>query len=122
LLADAKFSKQEIYDKVDPLNESQVLLDKQIGEIKRRIGSVEEYRRLQKEIYKTCDSYSLKLKNPDFEARKRMVRDWIKEINIMDDGSAKVTVRVPGVEGVILNQDSLYDLLNLNMDSFSLGK
>ena len=115
MLADAKFSRQEIYAKVDPLNESQALIDKQIVEVKRNIGSVEDSQRLHVEIEKTCESYRLKVKNADFETRKRIVREWVKEINIMDDGSAKVKLRIPGADGVGFNPDSVYNSMNSSM-------
>ena len=114
LLADDKFSKQEIYDKVDPLNTEEELLNRQVGEIRRKIITVEELSHLMGEIQKSCNSYHSDSKNANFELKKRIVRDWVKEINILDDGSFKIKLRVPRVAGVNINQDAIYTSLSLN--------
>jgi len=117
LFGDEKFDKQDLYAKIEPLNVEEKLLDKQIAEIRGKIVKIEESGQLDREIKRSCASYYSKIDNPDFELRKRIVRDWVKEINIMDDGRIKIKIRVPEIAGSILNiKDNVYNLLNLNTD------
>ena len=117
LFADEKFNKQDLYDKIEPLNMQEDLLNKQAEEVKKNIRVIEESGRMDREIQKSCASYYSRVKNPSFDLKKKIVRDWVKEINIMDDGGVRIKMRVPDIAGSLLKvQDNVHDLLNLSMD------
>jgi actin-related protein len=102
LFGEERFNKQDLYAKIEPLEAHEILLDKQIGELTSKIRHIEETGQINKEIQKSCASYYSKVKNPNFELKKRIVRDWVKEINIMDDGAVKIKMRVPEVASSLL--------------------
>ena len=115
LFGDDRFNKQDLYAKIEPLGAQETLLNKQIDELTNKIRLIDETGQINKEIQKACASYYSKVKNPTFELKKRIVRDWVKEINIMDDGAVKIKMRVPEVAGSILkNSDNVYKLLSLS--------
>src|SRR5581483_3470584 len=120
LFGDDKFNKQDLYDKIEPLNAQEALLDKQISEIKGKIKAIENATHMDREVQKSCALYYSKIKNPPFELRKKIVRDWVKEINILDDGTLKIKMRVPEIAGSLLKiQDNVYASLNSNTDKKS---
>ena len=50
------------------------------------------------------------MKNPSFEVKRYIVKKWVGEINIQDDGSIKINVRIP--QGEVLGEskkDMTYD-------------
>lgn len=116
LFGDDRFSKQDLYDKIEPLNAQEKLLEQQITEIKANIKSIESAAQMDEEVRKSCALYYLKIENPSFVLKKKIVRDWVKEINIMDDGAVKIKMRLPEIAGSLLQiQDNAYALLNSNM-------
>jgi hypothetical protein len=117
LFGDDRFNKQDLYAKIEPLEAQERSLNKQISELSNKITLIEETGQINREIQKSCASYYSKLKNPNFELKKRIVRDWVKEINIMDDGAVKIKMRVPEVAGSLLKiSDNVYTSLSLNTD------
>jgi len=67
---------------------------------------------LEKEIEKTCKLYQQKINNPSFELKKYIVFKWVEEININDDGSLKIRVRIPGGDATWAKKEDIVYVTN----------
>jgi seryl-tRNA synthetase len=116
LVAEEKIEKQDLYAKVEPLNAEVKVLDKQIREVQVNLQKIEESQQMDRQIRNSCDVYYQKMDDNDFNLKRRIVRDWVREINITDEGGIKIKMRVPEIAGNILkNEDKSYNSLSLNM-------
>lgn len=95
LCSDGKVQKEDLESKISELNDRENMLDGQISEIKRGMENTENLDGTEKEIEKICALYRKKIENPPFELKRYIVRKWIEEINIEDDGSIRIKVRMP---------------------------
>jgi site-specific DNA recombinase len=115
LYSEGQYEKEDLDAQIIPLKAEVVLLDKQVEEIKTRMRIIEESDLLDEELKKSCEIYYQKVDDNNFQLKKKIVRDWVKEINIMDDGGIRIKIRVPKIAGELLkNWDTLNNSLNLN--------
>ena len=106
---------------MDELNGREATLDNQITEIQREIENTDNLAGAEKEIEKICELYKKKIENPPFELKRYIVRKWIEEINIEDDGSVRIKVRIPkGEEGRIVSANYFKEFNNINALNFEL--
>ena len=92
-------AKEDLKTKLAEMDEAEKHIDKQITEIKSELEEIKNAESMEVEIEEIRKMYQKKIKNPSFELKKYIVRKWIEEINIHDDGSIKIKVRIP--KGVI---------------------
>lgn len=99
LYGDDKYSKEDLDLKIVELNNQEIIFDKQIQGVKMELQSIDKTEAIEKEIEKTCLKYQKRIDNPSFELKKAIVRRWIKEINITDEGKIILKVIVPEIMG-----------------------
>ncbi len=95
LYSDNDFEKEDLKLKINELNEKEQAIDSQISEIKSKLKNTENIDDMEREIEKICQLYRQKIDNPPFELKKYIVKKWIEEINIQDDGTIIIKVRIP---------------------------
>lgn len=81
--------------KLKEIDEKEKMIDRQISELEGDMKEIKDSEALEVEIEKTCKLYQQKIDNPPFELKKYIVFKWVEEININDDGSLKIRVRIP---------------------------
>jgi len=116
LYSDDDFSKEDLRTQIVPLNEEEKSLEKLVAEVESKIKLIENSKQMEREIQRSCNTYYTKIDNAGFELRKKIVRDWVREINILDDGGIVIKMNVPNIAGAVLNQDNVCNLLNSNTD------
>jgi len=104
LYGDEKYSKEDLDSKIEELNNQEKLLTKQINEVAEDLKQIDKTEAIEKEIEETCLAYQKRIENPSFELKQMIVRKWVKEINIIDDGKKRtgkiiLKVRVPEIMG-----------------------
>ena len=62
---------------------------------KRELEGIENMDAVEKELERICIIYRKRLNKASFELRKHIVRKWVEEININDDGSVNIKVKIP---------------------------
>ena len=90
-----KTKKEDLDLKMSELNDKEKMFEDQILEIKNEIENIDNLNGAEKEIEKICAVYRKKIENPPFELKRYIVCKWIEEINIEDDGSIRIKVRIP---------------------------
>ena len=50
---------------------------------------------IEKELERICQIYRKRLNKASFELKKHIVKKWVEEININDDGSVNIKVKIP---------------------------
>ncbi|MBI2053732.1 MAG: recombinase family protein [Candidatus Staskawiczbacteria bacterium] len=101
LFVDDKFSREDLDNKITDLNNQEKLIDKQILEVENSLKAIDNIDSVEKEIEEICLQYKQKITNPSFELKKLIVKKWIKEINITDEGNVVIKVKIPEIEGKI---------------------
>ena len=118
---DSRTKKEDLDLKMDELNGREVTLDNQMAEIQREIENADNLAGAESEIERICALYKKKIENPPFELKKYIVRKWIEEINIEDDGSIRIKVRIPkGEEGRIVSTNYFKEFSNIGALNFEL--
>jgi site-specific DNA recombinase len=95
LYSEDGFSKEDLKIKMVELDERERGLDAQIAKIKVELEGIENIDAAEKELEKIRLVYRKRLNNASFELRKFIVKKWVEEININDDGSLKIKVKIP---------------------------
>jgi site-specific DNA recombinase len=106
LYSDGNISKEDLDEKISELNSQQEELEKQIKEVEKELLKVEEIEMIEKEIEQACSEYIDKIDNADFELKRRILKKWVKEINLPDEGGILIKVRIPPPEKPIKIQFS----------------
>lgn len=102
-ISDGKIRKDDLYAKIDPLNSERESLEQQIEKTKKDIESIEESVYMDKMVIESCNVYVEKLDNPDFNLKRKIVRDWVKEVRVYDMERIEVDMRVPEINGIDMN-------------------
>lgn len=98
LYSDEKVSdntKEILVIKLNEFDKKEKTLDSQIADISRELAGFDNLDTVEQEVEKICGLYKQQIANPSFDLKKYIVRKWIDEINILDDGSIKINVRIP---------------------------
>jgi len=98
LYIDKNLLKEDLDKKIEELNRKGRILDKQIKEAEKDIQKIEEIDEIEKEVKQLCLGYRDIIKKADFSLKKRIVRKWVKEINITNKGDIVIRVRIPEIE------------------------
>jgi len=106
LYSDNTISKEDLNQKLNELNQQESFIDNQIKEVEKDLDNINKSNRAEEEIEKICLEYKDRVDSDNFEIKKMIVKKWIKEINVLDNGDVKLFVRVPKLEGVIYKLDS----------------
>jgi site-specific DNA recombinase len=106
LYGDGNISKEDLDEKILELNSQQEELEKQIKEVEKELLKVDEIEMIEKEIEQACSEYMDKIDNADFELKRRILKKWVKEINLPDEGGILIKVRIPPPEKPIKIQFS----------------
>ena len=108
--------KEDLDSKMSELNDKEKMIDNQLSEIKKEIENIDNLNGAEKEIEKICAVYRKKIENPPFELKRYIVCKWIEEINIEDDGSIRIKVRIPkGEEDRIASNNYFPKLEKINI-------
>jgi site-specific DNA recombinase len=114
LYSEDTISKEDLNRKLEELNQQESFIDNQIKDVEKDLLNINQTNQAEEEVEKICLEYKDAINSEDFETKKKIVRKWIKEINISDEGRIKLFVRVPKLEGKI------YSLTSLAVDYSSL--
>jgi len=98
LYIDKSLLKEDLDKKIEELNGQERILDKQIKEAEKDVQKIEEINTIEKEVEQLCLGYRNMIKKADFKLKKKIVRKWVKEINITDEGDIIIKVRIPEIE------------------------
>jgi site-specific DNA recombinase len=98
LYSDGNITKEDLDEKISELNSQQEDLERQIKEVEREFIKVNETETIEKEIEQACLEYENKIDNADFELKRRILKKWVKEINLPDEGGILIKVRIPQPE------------------------
>jgi site-specific DNA recombinase len=88
------YAKNDLKAKVNELDEKEKQIENQISELKGELENIENTEEIENELNKFRKEYSNKIKSATFELKKYIVRRWVEEINIFQDGSVKIKVRM----------------------------
>ncbi|OGZ62778.1 MAG: hypothetical protein A2639_00320 [Candidatus Staskawiczbacteria bacterium RIFCSPHIGHO2_01_FULL_34_27] len=88
-------AKEDLKNKLKDIDEKERFFDKQILELEKELGNINNIDLLEKEIEKTRKLYNEKIHSPSYELKKFIVRKWIGEVGIQDDGSLKIKIKIP---------------------------
>jgi hypothetical protein len=75
-------------------------IDKQMAIRKKELEGIENVDAVEKELEKICLAYRKKINTASFELKRYIVRKWVEEININDDGSLNIKVKIPQGEQI----------------------
>ena len=98
LYADGNYKKEDLDTKISELNSQQENLERQIKEAEKELTKTEELSVIEEEIEQTCLEYQSTIKNADFDLKRKILKKWVKEISLPDNGSILVKVRIPPPE------------------------
>jgi len=98
LYADENYQKEDLDDKISEFNSQQKDLERQIKETEEELGKIKEIGAIEEEIERSCIEYRGKIEKADFELKKRILKKWVKEINLPDEGGIVIKVRIPEPE------------------------
>jgi len=95
LYTDDKMDKEALDRKMNDLDCQQKDFEKQIKQAEKEIQAVEKVGAMEAEVERLCLEYQYKIQNADFETKKIIIRRWVKEINLLDNGDIVIKVRIP---------------------------
>jgi len=112
-------AKEDLDLKLKEIDEKEKMIDKQISELEGDMKEIKNSEALEKEIEKTCKLYQQKIDNPSFELKKYIVFKWVEEININNDGSLKIRVRIPEGDAAWAKKEDIVYVTNEGLNSGS---
>ena len=92
------------------LNEKEEKINNKEEELSQKIKKIKEIKIIEKEIEKSCKIYSNIINSKEelpFDIKKWIVRTWVSEINIKDDGNAIIKVKIPEILGKPVNIENI---------------
>lgn len=95
LYSEDSISKAVLDSKMEEIKDQKILINKQIEEIESLLQKIETRDTMEKEIEKLCLQYQNTTEEPSFELKKRIIRRWVKEIRLPDEGGVIIKVRIP---------------------------
>jgi len=98
------FKEEDLEEKIAELNSQQEDLERQIKEAEKDIAKIDEIGAIEKEIEQSCLEYRGKLENAGFEFKRKVLKRWVKEINLPKEGNISIIVRIPPPEKPIAFQ------------------
>jgi len=98
LYSEGNYQKEDLDSKISDLNSQEELFNQQIRNSEKNFEKIENTEVIEKEIEQLCLEYQDKIKNPNFELKKRIVRKWVKEINITNEANIVLKIRIPEPE------------------------
>jgi len=110
-------AKEDMDLKLKEIDEKEKMIDKQISELESDMKEIKNSEALEAEIEKTCKLYQQKIDNPPFELKKYIVFKWVEEININDDGSLKIRVRIPEGDAAWARKEDIVYVTNEGLSS-----
>lgn len=98
LYADENYQKEDLDEKISELNSQQLDLERQIEEVEKSLAKIDEANTLEEEIERSCLEYRGIIETADFDLKRRILKRWVKEINLPNEGGIVVKVRIPPPE------------------------
>lgn len=95
LYADDNITKEDLNEAVSNIDSQIENFSRQIVEAEKELIKVNDIGRLENEIEKLCLKYQKKINNLTDEQKIFVVKKWVKEINILDNGDIKIKVKLP---------------------------
>jgi len=83
---------------IEVLNSEEDYLERQIKETEVELQKIKEIGAIEEEIERSCIEYRGKIEKADFELKKRILKKWVKEINLPNEGGIVIKVRIPEPE------------------------
>jgi len=108
LYAYGEYKKEDLDYKLAELDNQENDLEKQIKEAEKKLLEIKETHSLEEEIERTCLEYQGKIKNANFELKRRILNRWVKEIVLPKEGGIKIVVRIPQTEKSLSIPSSIY--------------
>ena len=90
--------QQDLDEKISELNSQQQDLERQIKEAEKELQKIDEINTIEEEIEQSCLEYQGVIENANFDLKRRILKKWVKEINLPDEGGIIVKVRIPPPE------------------------
>jgi len=90
--------KKDFEEVMEELNEKELLIDKQIIEAEVELKRMATMSQMEREIERLCVKYKSIITDATIDEKKLIIRRWVKEITLLDDGTTLVKVRIPELE------------------------
>jgi len=98
LYVDENYQKEDLDEKISELNSQQENLERQIKEAEKELAKINEIKTVEEEIEQSSLEYRGIVENADFDLKRRILKKWVKEINLPDGGGIVIKVRIPQPE------------------------
>jgi len=85
-------SKQDIKTKLKEFDEREEGLGMQVLQAEKELQLFENMNQIEREVEESLEKYRGKTTNPDFELKRSIVRKFIEEINVLDNGAVVLKV------------------------------
>ena len=95
LYVDSSVPQKDLDNKMAKLNDQEGYLDSQIEQAERELRKIKNLTVVEAEIEQLCLQYKNKISNITPELKKFVIRKWVKEINILDNGDIAIRTRLP---------------------------
>jgi len=95
LYSEEALSKEDLKMKISEFEAREKDIDEQIAVKKRELEGIENMNAVAKELERICALYRGRLSRASFELKKYIVKKWVEEINIEDDGSVIIKIKIP---------------------------
>ena len=122
LYLDDDASKESTKFKLNELDEKEKIIDNQVIEVRKDLESIDNINAVEKEVENICLSYEDKINNASNELKKFIVRKWIEEINIKDDGGIIIKVRVPEILAETTEKMSISSIVSYDTPYIKKGR
>lgn len=93
----SNFKKEDIDEQVLILNKQEDVFDRELKDVEKNLCKIEDLKSTEREIEKICLAYKTKIENADFETKKKIIKYWVEEINILESGkytTARINIKV----------------------------
>jgi len=95
LYTDDNITKKDLDEAMSDINSQITNSDKQILEAERELVKINSADKLEEEVEQLCIEYQKKINKLTPEQKIYVIKKWVKEINILDNGDIKIKVRLP---------------------------
>jgi len=95
LYVDDNITKEDLNEAISNIDSQIGNFNKQVAEAEKELVKINNSDKLENEIEKLCIKYQSKIDNLTFEQKIYVIKKWVKEINILDNGDIKIRVKLP---------------------------
>lgn len=115
LYADGKYNKEDLDKKMANYDSEQKEIENQIKEVERELQRIDDLKAIEELAKSMAREFRKGIDNPTPEYKQFVIRTWVKEINIKDDGVVVIKSQLPALEKLLVERFKLNIPLNSNL-------